>query len=163
MNYRKACKIAWTTAWGIACLLLVVLWVRSYSWVDNIIGPSKGSSRFGVATANGWLTVRYGNGKFNQQAFPEWTLLSTSAAEMEETYKQMEDSIKRTTATFSRPIHRFGWIQDWGFQFPYWLPAVLLLTLAVAPWLRMRFSLRTLLIGMTVAAVLLGIVVYVIR
>src|SRR4051812_22810683 len=27
-------RIAWSVFWGLACVLLVVLWVRSYSWVD---------------------------------------------------------------------------------------------------------------------------------
>jgi len=33
MKYRKL-RIAWSVAWGVVCLLLVALWVRSYSRWD---------------------------------------------------------------------------------------------------------------------------------
>jgi hypothetical protein len=33
MRFRKL-RIPWSVAWGIACVLLVVLWVRSYWWSD---------------------------------------------------------------------------------------------------------------------------------
>jgi hypothetical protein len=35
MKYRNL-RIAWSVAWGVVCLLLVVLWVRSYWWADAI-------------------------------------------------------------------------------------------------------------------------------
>ena len=31
MRFRKL-RIAWSVTWGIACVLLIVLWVRSYWW-----------------------------------------------------------------------------------------------------------------------------------
>jgi hypothetical protein len=39
---------------------------------------------------------------------------------------------------------------------PYWIPILLTITLAIIPWLRWKFSLRTLLIATTLIAVLLG-------
>ena len=33
MRFRKL-RIAWSVVWGIACVLLIVLWVRSYWQVD---------------------------------------------------------------------------------------------------------------------------------
>jgi hypothetical protein len=33
MKYRKL-RIAWSVGWGLACVLLIVLWVRSYWRVD---------------------------------------------------------------------------------------------------------------------------------
>ena len=33
MKYRKL-RIAWSAVCGIVCLLLIVLWVRSYWWRD---------------------------------------------------------------------------------------------------------------------------------
>ena len=35
MRFRKL-RIAWSVAWGVACLLLIVLWVRSYRQVDTL-------------------------------------------------------------------------------------------------------------------------------
>ena len=39
MKYRKL-RIAFSATCGIACVLLVVLWVRSYWWVDDFRSPS---------------------------------------------------------------------------------------------------------------------------
>jgi hypothetical protein len=154
-------RIAISVTCGIGCLLFVVLWARSYWWSDNVIGPSRGPSRLGVASGNGWITLRYRNGILEPQAFPQWTRQTVSAAEMEQIYKDMEESIQGTGATFSRPTFRFGWKEDWGFQLPCWMPTVLLGILGVVagrklPW---RFSLRTLLVAMTVAAVGLGAII----
>src|SRR3954462_7934574 len=35
MRYRKL-RIAWSVAWGLATVLLIALWVRSYHWQDFI-------------------------------------------------------------------------------------------------------------------------------
>ena len=35
MRYRKL-RIAWSVFWGLACVVLVVLWVRSYSGTDMV-------------------------------------------------------------------------------------------------------------------------------
>jgi hypothetical protein len=42
MKYRKL-RIAWSVGWGVLCLLLVALWVRSYWWRDTYSGPSHNS------------------------------------------------------------------------------------------------------------------------
>ena len=34
MRFRKL-RIAWSVACGLACVLLIVLWARSYWWCDN--------------------------------------------------------------------------------------------------------------------------------
>jgi hypothetical protein len=44
--------------------------------------------------------------------------------------------------------------------FPYWFSILLVTTLAALPWLRWRFSLRTLLIATTLVAVVLGLIVW---
>jgi hypothetical protein len=46
------------------------------------------------------------------------------------------------------------------FVIPYWLPAMLAATLAAVPWITWKFRLRTLLIVMTLVAVLLTAIVY---
>jgi hypothetical protein len=35
MKYRKL-RIAWSVTWGIACLLLVILWVRSFAYYEAV-------------------------------------------------------------------------------------------------------------------------------
>jgi uncharacterized membrane protein YbaN (DUF454 family) len=43
-------------------------------------------------------------------------------------------------------------------RFPYWFALLMSATLAAVPWFRWRFSLRTLLVAMTLIAALLGLV-----
>jgi hypothetical protein len=43
------------------------------------------------------------------------------------------------------------------FGIPYWLLVLLTARIATVPWLKWRFSLRTLLIAVTLLAVLLGL------
>jgi hypothetical protein len=138
---------------------VLALWVRSCWWSDNVIGPPSGPVRYGMASGNGWLTYRFRNGKLTPQSFPKWTWRSTSAAAMEKVYKQMEDSIKGTPgATFARPTFAFGWKDDWGFQFPHWIPIAITTIFAIAlkPKPRLKFSLADLLVLMTFPAVLIA-------
>jgi hypothetical protein len=160
LKYRNL-RIAWSVGCGIACVLLIVLWVRSYWWVDTIIGPPYGSYRFGLASSNGWLTARYKSGTLGPQAFPKWSWKSMTHADLEKTYQQMEQSIKGTNATFKRATFHFGWTEDWGIQFPHWVPALFCGMLAGVGWmLPSKFSLRTLLIAITLVAVVLGLIVW---
>src|SRR5262245_26932319 len=39
MKFRKL-RIAWSIFCGIACVLLIVLWVRSYTWWDEFYTPT---------------------------------------------------------------------------------------------------------------------------
>jgi hypothetical protein len=48
-------------------------------------------------------------------------------------------------------------------MFPHWIVVIVSGAVAIMPWLRWRFSLRTLLIATTVVAVVLGLIVYVSR
>jgi hypothetical protein len=43
---------------------------------------------------------------------------------------------------------------------PFWFLVAVAAALSIAPWLRFRFSLRTLLIAMTLFAVVLGLIVW---
>jgi hypothetical protein len=43
MTFRKL-RIAWSVFWGVACVLMVVLWVRSY-WLKEQVEPSFGHSQ----------------------------------------------------------------------------------------------------------------------
>jgi hypothetical protein len=51
-----------------------------------------------------------------------------------------------------------GWSR-FGLVLPHWFPVLLTALLATVPWLRWRFSLRTLLIAITLVAVGLGVIV----
>src|SRR5689334_7673711 len=60
MKYRKL-RIAWLAMWGLLTVLLLVLWVRSYWWIDvidwfgskTLISAAMSRGQFG----SHWLTV----------------------------------------------------------------------------------------------------------
>src|SRR6185295_8758219 len=65
-RFRKL-RIAWAVFWGLACVLLIVLWVRSYWGVDLVnvkgvqltsaVGHTGAASTRGIGRPWGWTTV----------------------------------------------------------------------------------------------------------
>jgi hypothetical protein len=121
MKYRKL-RIAWSVGWGVLCLLLVVLWVRSYGQMDSIDSISATGQYSGLVSHHGRITFVKGYNGAN--AFREFI-----------------------------------------FAVPHWFVSLVFFVVAALPcipWSN-RFSLRTLLIGMTVVAVVLGSVIWAVR
>ena len=56
MSFRKL-RIAFSATCLIACALLIVLWVRSYRWLDLIKGPLTPSKTLVVTSSNGFFAV----------------------------------------------------------------------------------------------------------
>src|SRR3954471_12860921 len=69
MKYRRL-RIAWTAFWGLACVLLIVLWVRSYYRWDMIARgwgtPSKQAVCF--SSQSGAIVLIYDDLRANQTA-----------------------------------------------------------------------------------------------
>jgi hypothetical protein len=157
----KYLRIAVTVLSLMACVLLIGLWVRSHTWGDRFMIPTANHTRlFGVSSYRGWLTI--GRGMMDPKSFPKWTVHSNAVAATEEAYASMaRDGVK-----FTRPTPRFGFHGSY-FQMPHW--PIVVLTGALAAILcirgerRIKFSLRTLLIGTTLVAVVLGVIVYAAR
>src|SRR3954447_9768164 len=55
LKYRKL-RIAWSVFWGLTCVLLVVLWVRSY-WCEDVLGWVQGSARNVLAVRSMYGTI----------------------------------------------------------------------------------------------------------
>jgi hypothetical protein len=137
MKYRKL-RIAWSVAWGLFCVVLIVFWVRSYSWLDS-------GSLFGKYS----LASFRGNILFNQPV-----VLAYSGP------NPPRFSPPRYGIT-SIPADQSGLIIfEGGLTTPYWLSILPAVATGTAPWIHWRFSLRTLLIGMTVVAAILGLVIW---
>ena len=126
----------------VACVLLIVLWVRSYWRSDSaIMSPHRITSFNGriVFSSDGWY---YGEdsrlycelGRSPEAAPTQW--------------------FKNTGLVWQYPS---------AVAIPYLCPGLLLAAVAVAPWLRWsnRFTLHTLLIATTLVAVVLGLIVWV--
>jgi hypothetical protein len=149
MKYRKL-RIAWSVAWGLAAALLIVLWVRSYWWAEEIdIRQSLRISSAGCANGELFLainpvpvTIRGG-----------WSF--------------RHDPASRAEPPPGESIPAFYFSIQGGFTLvvPFWftaLSAAVCATLSQARWSK-RFSLRTLLIATTVVAIGLGLVIYAVR
>ncbi len=136
MKYRKL-RIAWSVAWSLAAVLLCVLWVRSRDHFDDI-----GSAM--SAQGNLYLAPKV-------NLFP----IDEKGATVE-TYQHFDGKLTTTQVRNVKLIPLAGT----GPVIPYWSLVLVTPLLAVAPWIRWRFSLRTLLIATTLIAVVLGIVVW---
>jgi hypothetical protein len=144
-------------AWGISCVLVFALWVRScryYDWIDGYFLADT------FPTPEGWhgtrgITLRSWKGvasfrltdgmQPNDRVFPNW-----------EHRIENDDRISR------EPPWYFLHLPDWlEVNVPHGFLVAILASVACAPWLpklTLRFSLRTLLIATTVIAAILGII-----
>jgi hypothetical protein len=149
MRFRKL-RIAFSAVCLIACVLLIVLWVRSYTIRDGAWLPEK---NFGLEinslSGRVVLVIEFASfiggeqfTSFHEQIDPKRTLLLT------------------------HDILGFAWEPcDNALEFgiPFWFVDLTILGIAAAPWIRWsrRFRLRTLLISTTLVAGVLGVAVYV--
>jgi hypothetical protein len=144
MRYRKL-RIAWSLIWGLVAVLLIMLWVRSYSYQQPLYAHFPVAGYLQIAGCEGVIEIvvkdeRLPPGlRFNDDAFRERTVLPW---------------LFRFT-----PPSRFGGWQI-NCNVPYWFAVVSGAVCSVVPWLPSRFTLRTLLIATTLVAVVLGLVVW---
>jgi hypothetical protein len=123
--------------------------VRSYWWWDTVIV---------IGGANEIDSV-YGRINFMQGPWVG-----------SETWKVSSDPIDADNIADYLAVQRTEHENLFGFSFiqtestfvsvPHWFTVSILGVFAAAPWLRWRFSLRMLLIGMTVIAILMGLVLW---
>jgi hypothetical protein len=143
MKYRKL-RIAYSVGWGMLCLLLVAFWMRSYWWVDAIFYSSD-SNVFEIESVSGHIRI-FSNAEVGENV--GWY------------YANMHLDHRYVLPLFewdnNLPAHFIAGL-------PHWVAAALTPAFALAPWFTFRFSLRTLLIGVTVIAVLLGASIYSVR
>jgi len=136
MKVRKL-RIVISAACGILFVLVIALCVRSYWRYDHLFYP--GPHR--IASMDGWLT------------FDENFIMSGPIPTSRHEWGVLK------LVSVSGNIVPSGV----GHYFPHWLLAVIIGLLAIVPWLRCRFSLRTMLLATTVLAAALGMVVYAAR
>jgi hypothetical protein len=143
MRFRKL-LIAWSVFWGLACVLLIVLWVWSYRTIYKVQFVMTGSRALVFITTPGPVHLGY-----TRSPNPIASSIQTS----------------RLTEIERKAVQRSPWhISLRGnykeVRVPHWLAIVACGATAMIPWLRRRFSLRTLLIAMTLVAAMLGFVVW---
>lgn len=155
MKYRKL-QIAWSVVWGLVAVLFVVLWMRSYYFGEVVQWSVTKWCGFQFTSSEGQLTARHcsldGAGHHGGMDFPDWLWSVVPIG-----------SFSQSPTT----ILGFELRLPYFVATSYWAPVVICVALTIAPVLvghpRLRFSLRTLLIAVTLIALLLGAVVYAVR
>jgi len=151
MKYCKL-RISWSVVCGIATVLLIVLWVRSY-WTFQ----AREGSLWHVQSARGVLVV------FEFPIAQKWQSWSFPVDQIEQAehlkYYVTGSAIPSGPGTMSGSTTVSNIGSPWA-TLAYWMIALPLTALAAAPWIRRRFSLRTLLVATTLVAVMLGLIVW---
>jgi hypothetical protein len=150
MKHRNL-RLAWSVAWGLVALLLVVLWVRSYWWETYLHVNRATSGRVYVEGQCGEVFI----GISEQSDRPSWIDYGTG-------------ELKGGLRNFDYTVLGFYFGGDEMFQglfiivVPFWFLTCAFAAASAIPWIRWskRFSLRTLLIATTLVAVVLGAVVW---
>ncbi len=150
--FLRYLRIAFSATCLIACVLLIALWIRSYAWVDSV------SKRVSATT---WITGWSLEGEIlwmlesnpNDSRPAGWNI---DKMRIEEWNDVMDENPYYQPHPFGSPVLRRIAFDS----IPYWFSTLIVATLAALPWIRWRFSLRTLLIATTLFAVALGLIVY---
>jgi hypothetical protein len=142
MKYRKL-RIAWSVGWGVLCLLLIVLWAISRSRYSGIEGHV-GKQTFSVVSSLGQINIYL----FTAAAVPTlpWRFTDSTV------------SLEEVVMPEHRGFDIYRNIAAVGVFVSYWVLVLLAGMIAAAAWVPRRFTLRTLLIGMTLVAVALGLI-----
>jgi hypothetical protein len=158
MKYRKL-RIAWSVGWGIVAVVLCVLWMRSYTWGDNLMIPVSQSSAFRFSSGNGILLMKLDE---RPKKSTGWHYGRISMIQMQQLRTWFIE--RGGPAPIVNTVNRWG-INGHTVRAPHWFFVLLLAAFGAAPWIgrRRRFSLRTLLVATTLVAVLLGLIVYAVR
>jgi hypothetical protein len=163
MRFRKL-RIVFSAMCGVACLLLIVLWVRSYWHFDQFGKVISSRSYFGGGALQGQCLFSYSSN-------PKY-IAGLKVAGVDGWHKGdvlVEDWIRATPSAQNQP---FGSLLIRGFKFgksdfrvPHWFLVLLSATCAAVTWPKWsrRFTLRSLLITMTVVVVLLVAIIYAIK
>ena len=152
-------RIAFSATCLIACVLLIALWVRSYSFLDFCEMNVAHGKTLHIQSVNGRLLL-FGL-SFNRGSKVGSFSVGTCAP------SPLYNECAVTGAAIPGggvSINVMG--TGGGIKIPIWIPVSLAMALASLPWfpwLRWRYSVRTLLIATTLVAVVLGLIVWATR
>jgi hypothetical protein len=155
MRFRYL-RIAWPVAWAVAAVLLCVLWVRSYWWADHIVQLSATSVTTHVCFDTGVLffTRAKTPGAPSPFANVGWRHTARPPAGVGDSHKNLKSY----------------WVDgEISVRIPIVSATFLLIVAGTTPWLPYnrfsykQFSLRTLLIAVTLGSVGLGIILWLLR
>jgi hypothetical protein len=148
MRFWQSLQVACIATSLIACVLLMVMCVRSYWYMDVLFGPLSATRPFQLSSEIGRLQLVVSNVSPGRAG--NWGKFSY-----------------RNGTSMPAPPPKSGIVassSNLSAGFPYWfLAMVAILPAFLLRKQEYRFGLRALLVATTVVAVILGLVVYVIR
>ena len=151
--YRKL-QIAWSLAWGVAAVLLCVLWVRSYWRVDGFMATFAPRFSIGIGVNPGAFGMA-----FYGESFPDaWTFGESTPTETWLASVVMPSGKPYPSRVWG--VFDFHASDGVSFTAPFWFLIAVAAAVSAAPWYFPRFSLRTLLMVTTLVAVVLGLIVW---
>ena len=165
-RYPQHIRIAWTVLCGAFVLLTLLAWSRSYFREDNFTlkpkwGVVKIQSAHGVVWYDHWQPSR--TSKMSITAL-EGYIREVHAHDSDEFHTAIPIAWPQTWFWLKNPRGWFPKFQreangpnQFLLTVPYWLPLLVCSALGGIPWIRWsrRFSLRTLLVITTIAAIAL--------
>jgi hypothetical protein len=146
----KGLRIAFSATCGIVAVLLVVLWVRSYWWQERCSVQLPSSQRLSAMSMRGQISFR--KHISNVDGF----FRISRRIQIDSVF----DNLARESGQSVESLKRKP--PDYHLSFlvvPHWFPALAAATLAAVPWIRWRYSLSTLLMAMTLVALVLGVTI----
>jgi hypothetical protein len=161
-------RVACSAFWGLACVLLVVLWVRSYHYRSHY-QRSFSATQLLVAESDvgrlyiSWRVANYPRprqGLTNEELNSEFVTL---LQKMHASHEKLGFAIDRRIVPAEPRAGGTGVADIRGITLPYWFLTLLAALLPPVAWIKGTFSLRTLLIATTLVAVVLGLVVWLSR
>jgi hypothetical protein len=153
MRYCKL-RIAWSVVCGIACVLLIALWVRSYWRVYTFSLPATANRVFQVTAAPG----RFLFGRIEKPR--RWLLDHVSADDFRDIVVSGDFITDHYVLSCDECLEvKFPGHRTLPFGTIIFVTSILSVT-PWLPWWHSRFSLRTLLIATTLVALVLGLIVW---
>jgi hypothetical protein len=150
MRFRKL-RIAWSVLWGIAFVLLIALWVRSY-WRCDICGLTlDAQKRWNFCSVEGRIFL----------IVPDCTSANWAIGKSRE-WDIRSEYVPYVSNDGEPFLYLNGFDGYYRAIVPHLMLAAFAIPLGAIPWIRYRFSLRTLLIATTLVAVVLGLIVAVV-
>ena len=150
----------------VACMLLIALWLRSYWWIDVIYGDANVSYSLNLTCEYGRLQFYATNHTFDRPfRHTSWRLSDDQI----DSIREWSSWQCRKEAVYDPSARVDGWDKThspfyitWVLSVPHWFPVLLTGMLAAALGIRrpFQYSLRTLLIAMTITAAWLGLIVW---
>jgi len=152
-------RTAFSCLCGLLALLMIALWVRSYRLWDIIYCRPTTTTAFRALSTEGTVHFRNASKSLPAMGSPPAMGWSRRTSSYKGYGSEIADAsgFKKTFRGFESRLHRGGW------HLPYWFLVLIAVGLAAAPWVfrwSWRFSLRTLMIVVTLSAVLMWLILY---